>query len=135
MIVAWAASAKALRPFLLARCNIAQRDGTASGRESPYFAVPSRHRIICNLGPRQAGPTNAIALEPTCPLCDSESANWPKGCACESDLVFGALVLIVVGTLFLLSNLGWMPNFGPLFHQWWPLILIVVGVYLLVQRS
>jgi hypothetical protein len=47
----------------------------------------------------------------------------------------GALVLIVVGTLFLLSNLGWIPQIGPLLRQWWPLILIIVGILMLVQRS
>ncbi len=47
----------------------------------------------------------------------------------------GALVLIVVGTLFLLSNLGWIPQLGPFFRQWWPLILIIVGILMLIQRS
>ena len=47
----------------------------------------------------------------------------------------GAIVLIIVGTLFLLSNLGVIPHLGPLLHQWWPLILIVIGVIMLVQRS
>ncbi len=47
----------------------------------------------------------------------------------------GALVLIVVGILFLLSNLGWIPQLGPLFHKWWPLIPIIIGVLLLVQRA
>ncbi len=46
----------------------------------------------------------------------------------------GALVLIVLGVLFLLSNFGWIPRVGPLLAQWWPVILIVVGVYILVQR-
>ncbi|MNC90274.1 hypothetical protein D3C83_63520 [compost metagenome] len=46
----------------------------------------------------------------------------------------GAVILIVLGVLFLLSNLGWLPRLGPLFAQWWPLILVAVGVYLLVQR-
>jgi hypothetical protein len=46
-----------------------------------------------------------------------------------------AFVLIVVGALFLLSNLGVIPQLGPLLRQWWPLILIVVGVLMLVQRS
>jgi hypothetical protein len=46
----------------------------------------------------------------------------------------GALVLIGLGVLFLLSNLGWIPRLGPLFAQWWPLILIIVGVSLLVRR-
>jgi len=48
---------------------------------------------------------------------------------------FGAVVLIVLGVLFLLSNFGWIPRLGPLFAQWWPVILIAVGVYLLVQRQ
>jgi LiaI-LiaF-like transmembrane region len=47
----------------------------------------------------------------------------------------GAIVLIIVGTLFLLSNLGVFPQLGPLLRQWWPLILIVIGVIMLVQRS
>ena len=47
----------------------------------------------------------------------------------------GALILIVVGTLFLVSNLGWIPQLGPLLHKWWPLIFIIVGVLLLVQRA
>jgi hypothetical protein len=47
----------------------------------------------------------------------------------------GALILIIVGTLFLLSNLGWIPRIGPFLHQWWPLILIIVGLLMLVRRS
>ena len=45
-----------------------------------------------------------------------------------------ALILIIAGTLFLLSNLGWIPRIGPFFHQWWPLILIIVGVLMLARR-
>ena len=41
-------------------------------------------------------------------------------------LRIGALVLIVVDTLFLSSNLGWIPQLGPIFHKWWPLVLIIV---------
>jgi hypothetical protein len=46
----------------------------------------------------------------------------------------GAFILIVLGALFLLSNLGWLPRLGPLFAQWWPLILIIVGVSMLVRK-
>jgi len=46
-----------------------------------------------------------------------------------------AAVLIIVGTLFLLSNFGLIPQIGPLLRQWWPLILIIVGVLMLFQRS
>jgi len=44
-----------------------------------------------------------------------------------------AVVLIVLGVLFLLGNLGWIPHLGPLLHQWWPAILIAVGVWMLVK--
>jgi hypothetical protein len=46
----------------------------------------------------------------------------------------GAVILIVLGALFLLSNLGWLPRLGPLFAQWWPLILIVVGAAMLIRK-
>ena len=45
-----------------------------------------------------------------------------------------AIVLIVLGALFLLSNLGMLPRLGPLFAQWWPLILIAVGATMLLRR-
>jgi hypothetical protein len=45
-----------------------------------------------------------------------------------------ALILIGLGTLFLLSNLGVLPHLGALFARWWPLILIVVGAAMLLRR-
>jgi Domain of unknown function (DUF5668) len=48
--------------------------------------------------------------------------------------ITGALILIVLGVLFLLSNFGWLPRLGPLFAQWWPLILVIVGISLLIRR-
>lgn len=44
------------------------------------------------------------------------------------------LILIVLGSLFLLQNLGLMPHLGPLLARWWPVILIVVGVSMLLRR-
>ena len=46
----------------------------------------------------------------------------------------GALILIVLGVLFLLGNFGLIPRLGPLLAQWWPLILIAVGASLLLRR-
>ena len=44
---------------------------------------------------------------------------------------FAAIVLIVIGSFFLLSNLGLLNiNLRELFHTWWPLILIAVGISL-----
>jgi hypothetical protein len=46
-----------------------------------------------------------------------------------------ALILIIAGSLLLLSNLGMIPRLGALVHQWWPLLLIVVGILMLVGRA
>lgn len=47
----------------------------------------------------------------------------------------GAIVLIVLGTLFLLSNHGLIPHMGALFARWWPLILIAVGLGLFLRSK
>ncbi|MEN9395793.1 MAG: hypothetical protein RLZ81_323 [Pseudomonadota bacterium] len=42
---------------------------------------------------------------------------------------FGAIVLVVVGTFFLLSNLGLLNiSIAELLRTWWPAILIALGV-------
>lgn len=45
-----------------------------------------------------------------------------------------AIILIVAGALLLASNLGYLPRLAPLFHQWWPLILVVIGMLMLARR-
>ena len=47
----------------------------------------------------------------------------------------GALILIFIGAIFLLINLGVLPvaEVRALFAQWWPLILIIVGAWLLMR--
>lgn len=50
--------------------------------------------------------------------------------------IIAALVLIIVGTLFLLNNLGFTDlSLGRLISTWWPAILIVVGLGLLFNRK
>ena len=48
---------------------------------------------------------------------------------------FGAIVLILIGGIFLLVNLGFLPvaELKALLAQWWPVILIVIGVWMLVR--
>lgn len=48
---------------------------------------------------------------------------------------FGAVVLILIGGVFLLINLGILPvaELKALLAQWWPVILIVIGVWMLVR--
>ena len=48
---------------------------------------------------------------------------------------FGAYLLIGLGIYFLLSKLDLIPNLIPLMFDWWPVILIVIGVSMLVRRS
>jgi hypothetical protein len=53
----------------------------------------------------------------------------------KSKSAIGAYILIGLGIIFLLSNLGWLPPFRLLMSQWWPIILIIVGVLLLIRHS
>ena len=52
-------------------------------------------------------------------------------------LMLGPLILILLGVLFLLHNLGVLPlgALKQLLATWWPLILIAVGVAALARRN
>ena len=45
-----------------------------------------------------------------------------------------AIVLIVLGAILLAQKQGYMPDFGPLFRAWWPLLLILAGIVILVRK-
>jgi hypothetical protein len=45
-----------------------------------------------------------------------------------------AILLIVFGIVLLLDKRGLLPDLGGLFHAWWPALLIVAGVVMLVRR-
>lgn len=47
----------------------------------------------------------------------------------------GAYILIGLGIIFLLSNLGWLPPLRSLTAHWWPVILIIAGVWLLLSHK
>ena len=50
--------------------------------------------------------------------------------------MIAAIALIVIGSLLLLSNLGYLKidNVAELVQTWWPLILIVVGISMFLTR-
>jgi DUF4097 and DUF4098 domain-containing protein YvlB len=48
--------------------------------------------------------------------------------------IAGPLVLIIIGGLFLARNLGWRFPLWHWFGHWWPLLLIVWGVIVLIER-
>ena len=45
-----------------------------------------------------------------------------------------AIALIVLGAVLLAQKRGLLPDFGPLFHAWWPLLLVIAGVLMLVRK-
>jgi len=45
-----------------------------------------------------------------------------------------AIVLIVAGVVLIAQKRGLLGDFGPLFHAWWPLLLILAGVVILVRK-
>ena len=50
--------------------------------------------------------------------------------------IVGPLVLIAIGILFLLKNLGLADlDIGRILSVWWPAILILVGISLLIKRN
>jgi Domain of unknown function (DUF5668) len=53
------------------------------------------------------------------------SSEWDSR-ACAGRGFTGGLVLLLMGGIFLLANLGVFQSH--LLHVWWPLLLIVVGV-------
>ncbi|HET9031358.1 MAG TPA: DUF5668 domain-containing protein [Dokdonella sp.] len=52
----------------------------------------------------------------------------------RSNSLVGAYILIGLGIYFLLQKQGWLPNLGPLLSEWWPLILIIIGVAMILRR-
>jgi hypothetical protein len=48
---------------------------------------------------------------------------------------FGAIVLILIGSIFLLINLGILPvaELKALLSTWWPVLLIIAGAWRLAR--
>jgi len=72
--------------------------------------------------PASSAPSGAVALAPV--MADVKAKRHPAP--------VGAVVLIVLGVLFLLDNTGWFEFHWV--HHFWPLILIALGGWLLARR-
>lgn len=57
-----------------------------------------------------------------------------QGETMRSRSLTGAYVLIALGVYFLLEKRGWLPDVGPILSDWWPVILIIIGVVMIVRR-
>jgi predicted membrane protein len=52
----------------------------------------------------------------------------------SSGRIFWGLVLILLGVLFLLDQMG-RADFGDLISRWWPLILVAIGLWQLISSN
>ena len=50
----------------------------------------------------------------------------------DSSTIFWGVILVVMGGLFLLRNFG-VIDFGWTIRQYWPVILIVIGLFIVVK--
>ena len=73
--------------------------------------------------------------QPACIHSFQNTEEDTGGNVMKSKSATAAYILIGLGIIFLLSNLGWLPPLQSLMAQWWPLILIIVGVLVLIRRS
>jgi len=49
--------------------------------------------------------------------------------------IFPALILITVGLYFLARNMGLLPHgLGRWLAQWWPIVPLIIGVSMLVNK-
>lgn len=58
---------------------------------------------------------------------EDQGTNWTA-----AGFPVGAIILIGLGCIFLLANMGWVHFHG--IGNWWPLVLIALGIWLLFRR-
>jgi hypothetical protein len=87
------------------------------GPQGTYYAGPEGTSYVGPQGTYHQGPEGTAYVPP------KEREHSPVG----------AVILIGLGMLFLLANLGWF-SFHWISH-FWPLILIVIGLWLFIRRQ
>lgn len=96
--------------------------GTARNTPSPFPLGKSASATRLVAKADDPGPTDAPATARETPRMKSH--------------VVAALILIVVGTLFLLNNLGYTNvSLTKVLVTWWPAALVAVGLGLLFKRN
>jgi hypothetical protein len=106
--------------------------GTASGAAVPGGTPPPQPPPNAAQGTAHFGPQGTYYAGPEGTSYGAPAPGYIPPKEREHNPV-GAVVLIGLGMLFLLSNLGWFS-----FHwisSFWPIILIAVGVWLVVKRQ
>jgi TM2 domain-containing membrane protein YozV len=92
-------------------------------------------RLFTGAGPAQAPPVSAVPLAGNAPSGTPPAYVVPAAGGngtTRGNVPAGAIVLIILGSLFLLDNIGlWDFRF---IHRLWPLILIFMGIWLFAKR-
>jgi hypothetical protein len=73
-------------------------------------------------------PPGAVTVAP------AETMAPPDNVADGQNIPVGAYILIGLGVVFLMNTFGWF-HMGWLFRQFWPVILIALGVHVLIRRT
>lgn len=102
----------------------------------PEATVPSQSEEIGGASEAGFGPTSGYASPytvPSAPPTPPNLAGPPWLCRGNRGIPTGAVVLIALGVLFLLGNLGILSDHW--LGRGWPILLIAFGVWLVFQRS
>ncbi len=96
--------------------------------------APQRGPQVTQIAPAPAQPTPASAFVQAAPAAEPQPAGTETVCCPPTSraVPIGAVILIIVGVLFLVGNLGYMHFHW--FGEFWPMILVAIGVWLLVDR-
>jgi hypothetical protein len=69
------------------------------------------------------------------PLTQALGTHFQGSYKMRSRSNFTAYLLIALGIYFLLSKFDLIPNIVPMLFDWWPVILIAIGVSMLIRRA
>lgn len=101
----------------------APTSGFAAGFAPPY--VPPQY-----VPPQYGAPPYGGPVPPAPPIPPNASGFW---CAGGRSFPTGAIVLIVLGVLFLLGNFGVLSAHW--FDRGWPILLIILGVVVVIRHT
>lgn len=119
-------------PNLLGLNDIGQWFGVKSGTPyTPVAGMPFQQAPLNPASPaEQAGAPPSSFAATAIPLAPPDQADDPE---VHRGIPTGAVVLIVIGTAFLLGNMGILSDYW--LERSWPLALIAVGVWLVIRRT
>jgi hypothetical protein len=117
--------------------DVAARDAASATQAAAPGEPPPPPQDAANVAP-DAGPSGAANVGAGGTYYSGPQGTYyaPPGYVAPREperCPVGAVVLIGLGVLFLLSNLGWFSFFW--IRHYWPVLLIVMGLWLFIKRQ